>query len=139
MHAPVDNGQLMRLVTEQARHVATVATWPDGIPHNVARCLTEYAADRIPYKEDGRLQSIRRPAALILGEMSGDCKSTAVFIAGLAAAAGRRAALRFVQYPDGPSWYSHVYAVVDGTPCDPLQGYNVETPYLRKRDETISL
>lgn len=139
MRAPVDNAALMDAVTEQARQVATNCNWPHGQPDQVGAALTTYTAHRIPYKEDRRTQSIRRPAALVHGEMSGDCKSTAIFIGGLAAAAGCSVVLRFVQYPEGPTWYSHVYAVVNGTPCDPLQGYAVEIPYLRKRDTVISL
>lgn len=139
MRAPVDNSELRTLVVAQARHVASAITWPKGIPDQVARSLCDYCEQRIPYVIDGALQSIRRPAALVVGQMSGDCKSTAIFIAGMAAAAGRASVVRFVQYRDGPRWYSHVYAVVDGVACDPLQGYAQESDYLRNEDATVSI
>lgn len=132
----VTNGELRRLVVEQAERVAARGAW-SAVPGNVGRALCEYVADAVPYVEDGAVQSIRLPSALVLGGMSGDCKSTAVFVGGLAAAAGRAVVLRFVQYPTGPAWLSHVYAVVDGVACDPLQGYGVEAPFARSEDVAI--
>lgn len=140
MRGRASNARLRALVTAQAREVARSVHWSAGVPRgNVGAKLCAYVADCIPYREDGALQSVRRPAVLVLGGLSGDCKSTAIFIGGLAAAAGCRAVLRFVQYPDGPTWYSHVYAVVDGVACDPLQGYAVEAAYLRCVDEPVNL
>lgn len=128
----------VRLETvRQARDVAHSVRWarmPDRAM--VPTLLHHYAAHRIPYTADGNLQSIRRPAAIVGAGMTADCKSTAVFIGGLGAAAGCDVRLRFVEYAGTP-WLSHVYAIIDGTACDPLQQFGAELPYIRAEDHPI--
>lgn len=140
MHAPdASNKRIRREVVAQARAVATSTDWPEPLPRNdIPRVLWAYCKERVPYFEQGDVQSIRRPAALVEDGLSADCKSTAVFIAGLAASAGCSSVVRFAQYPDRP-WLSHVYAIVDGVVCDPLLPFGSEEPYIRKEDHTIQM
>lgn len=130
----VSNLDVRLEVVRQARDVSRSVTWarlPDRAM--VPTLLHHYVARKIPYVADGGLQSIRRPAALIGAGMSGDCKSTAVFIAALGRAAGCDAIIRFVEYPGTP-WLSHVYALLDGVACDPLQKFGSELTYIRAED-----
>jgi hypothetical protein len=137
MRAPADNARLRAVIVEQAKDVSRTCKWSAGRPQDPGAVLCRYVMERIPYVEDGRVQSIRRPWALIAGGLSGDCKSTAVFIGGMARSAGADVVIRFVQYADGPPWLSHVYAVVDGVACDPLQGYGAEMPYIAAEDHSL--
>jgi hypothetical protein len=134
----VTNGDLRRLVVREARSAARRVGKlpPDLIPReDVPRVLHAYVVQYVPYVEDDDLQSIRRPAALVHG-YSGDCKSTAIFIGSLAKKAGCDVVLRFAAYPE-TGYFSHVYAVVDGVPVDPLLPFGHEEPYIRKEDHEL--
>lgn len=133
----VSNHALRLEVVNQARDVARTVRWA-VMPERsrVPSMLYRYVARRVPYIADGFTQRITRPAAIVGGGLTADCKSTAVFIGGLAAAAGCDVVLRFVRYPELP-WFSHVYAVVDGRAVDPLQAYGSELSYLRAEDHPI--
>lgn len=131
----VENPELRKLVVRHARQASRTVGRLDVDRLDLPFVLWRYVHDLVPYVEDGDLQSIRRPAALIFG-MSGDCKSTAVFIGSLAKAAGADVVIRFAEYPGTP-WYSHVYAVVDGTVADPLLEFGAEQPYLRCEDHDL--
>lgn len=135
----VSNPDIRRRVVKEARNVARSVRWakmPDR--EAVPRMLHEYLTDRVPYVEQGSVQSIRRPAALVGGRMSADCKSTAVFAAGLGAAAGCDVVVRFAQYP-GRAWLSHVYAIVDGVVVDPLLPFGSEDRFDAHEDHTIQM
>lgn len=135
----VGNIDIRREVVKQARNVATTVRWP-VMPDraDVPAMLHRYLVEHVPYREQETVQSIRRPAALVAGAMDADCKSTAVFAAGLAAAAGCEAIVRFAQYP-GTDWFSHVYAIIDGTVCDPLLPFGTEQAYISREDHPISM
>jgi len=117
--APVNNGQLVDVVTRVARSAAAAAHWPDTMdPEQAARIAWQYVREQTRYYPDRGDQYVRTPRAFIR-ERIGDCKTTAVFIASLARAAGHDAALKFVVLP-GRKHYGHVYAMVDGVAFDPL-------------------
>ena len=133
----VSNHALRLEVVTQARNVAGNVRWavqPERA--RVPAMLYEYVSRHVPYVADAFTQRITRPAAIVGGGLTADCKSTAVFIGGLAAAAGCDVVLRFVRYRELP-WFSHVYAVVDGRAVDPLQAFGSELPYLRTEDHPI--
>lgn len=113
------NGGFVQMTTAAAKHAARVVRWPDTLPADDAPFMAwELIRARTWYERDRGGQWVRLPSALIRDRV-GDCKSTAVTIAALAAAAGWPVVLRFVGYRDRP-YLSHVYAVVDGVPVDPL-------------------
>lgn len=121
------NAQLVRAVTDAARKAAAATHWPDPPDRErVPELLHAYINERTRYKAERSTQVIRWPSALVRLRV-GDCKSTAVFIAALSAAAGCRAALVFIKQAGQP-YYSHVYAVVDGVPVDPLLPLGQEAP-----------
>lgn len=132
----VTNADLVRLVTDTARQAAQRMTWPRQLPRkNAARLLWRYMRQVVKYKaEPPSDQVVRFPSATVK-QRKGDCKSSAVFIAAAARAAGHQAALRFVQQRS-PYW-SHVYAVVDGVPVDPLLPFGTEVVYSRKLDKPL--
>jgi len=133
------NDDIRREVIRQARDVARLTSWEASIPRkDIPFVLWKYLRDHVPYFEQGYVQSIRRPRALVEDELTADCKSTAVFAAGLAAAAGCDAVVRFAQYP-GKDWFSHVYAIVDGKVCDPLLDFDREDPYVCAEDHTVAM
>ena len=128
----VSNGDLVRLTVKAARMAARRMRWPRQLPReDAARLLWRYVKGRVKYRAEGpHEQTVRLPSATVK-ERRGDCKSSAVFIAAGAKAAGHRAALRFVKQGGGAYW-SHVYAVVDGVPVDPLLSFGSE---VRHTDE----
>lgn len=132
----VTNADLVRLVTTAARNAAKRMTWPRGLDRDqAARMLWQYMRQRVKYgAEPPSGQVVRYPSATVK-QRKGDCKSSAVFIASAARAAGHRAALRFVKQR-APHW-SHVYAVVDGVPVDPLLPFGTEVVYSRKMDQPV--
>lgn len=90
-----------------------------------------YAARQVEYVPENGTQVIRAPWVTV-DQGRGDCKSTAVLIASMCAAAGRRVDLKFIDYEGANrEHWAHVYALVDGTPCDPLLPYGEEFPYIR--------
>jgi hypothetical protein len=130
VRADADTWSLVYDVTDAARTAARFVEWPDLLPRTDAPELAHaLAALEVQYKADTADQTIRMPWRVI-GER-GDCKSTAVLIASLCAAAGHRVQLKFLQYEPGPAWWQHVFAVVDGVPVDPLLPYGRQFPYFR--------
>jgi len=117
--APVNNSQLVEVVTRVGRASAADARWPDNLNANDAAFIAwQYVRQRSRYYPDRGDQYVRTPRAFVR-EGIGDCKTTAVFIAAMAHAAGHRAALKFVTLP-GRRHFGHVYAMVDGVAFDPL-------------------
>lgn len=127
---------LVHDVTEAARMSAAALEWPRGIPSkDAARIMHGVAADVRYVAEDG-VQMIRAPWITIQHGRA-DCKSTAVLIAAMCKAAGRRVQLKFLQYEPGPTHWAHVYAVVDGVPADPLLDFGNEFPYFSAHTVTV--
>lgn len=123
-------------VTEAAQVSADYCKWPSGIPkRDAARIMHGYAAAQRYVAEDGT-QYIRAPW-ITMEHGRADCKSTAVLIAAMCKAAGRRVHLKFLQYEEGPTHWAHVFAVVDGVPVDPLLPFGEEFPYLRHHIRTV--
>lgn len=140
LHAgKVWNGDLVKWVTLAARAAVRSMRWPDQLPaEDAPRIVHQYIRERIRYKaEPPSDQVVRLPSATVK-EGVADCKSTAVFIAGAAAAAGHHVVLRFIKQNGGPAW-SHVYAVVDGVPVDPLMRYGAEAVSSQAKDVPLTL
>ena len=129
----VDN---LRLARDVYYHATVAARWVGGIPGWNSEQIHDWVQRTIKYREDTdpNNQRLRMPWATVQ-EGAGDCKSTAILIAALAAASGRRAALRFVDQR-GEGW-DHVYAIVDGIPMDPLLSAGKEVDYLCRYDIKI--
>ena len=132
------NGDLVKWVTHAARAAVRSMRWPAALDAERApRIVHQYIRQRIRYKaEPPSDQVVRLPSATVKQRVA-DCKSTAVFIAGAAAAAGHRVALRFIKQNGGPAW-SHVYAVVDGVPVDPLLRYGSEAVSSQRKDVPLN-
>lgn len=132
-----DNGDLVAMTVRAARIGARSLQWPAALNRaDAARIAHAYAQDVVEYvREDGD-QLIRLPWRTV-ADGQGDCKSLAVLVASLCAAAGRRVVLRFVAFP-GEDWYGHVYAVVDGVPNDPELDFGEECVYSHRIDRRIA-
>lgn len=118
----VGNAGLVQIVTTTANAVKDRVPWPLVLPaEDAARIAWQYVRQRTRYDADKGTQYVLTPWAFVRSGV-GDCKTTAVFIATLARAAGHRAALRFIAHP-GRDHFGHVFAVVDGVPVDPLLPY----------------
>jgi hypothetical protein len=91
--------------------------------------LHAFVQDHIVYDADldPDLQRIRMPWRTLLDEVT-DCKSSAIFIGGLSLAQGHQVAITFIDEHGAGHW-GHVYAVVDGIPCDPLLAYGQESSH----------
>lgn len=89
------------------------------------RTCVEYIPEDDPFG-----QVVRLPWVTVQ-EGRADCKSQAVFIAGLCAASGCQAAIRFIQEPTR-SYLNHVYAIINGRAVDPLLAYGQEASYIRQ-------
>lgn len=114
-----DNATLIREIHRAAREAARLVHWPAGLPRDRARELVHrYLSRYSRYFEEGELQVIRLPRALVLHGQH-DCKSSAVFAFALLRAAGYPVVLRFIKQPSRP-WWSHVYVVAGGVAVDPL-------------------
>ena len=112
------------MVVDAARIAARSTKWPPGLRRD-PRLIHRYLVERVRYRaEPPSRQVVRLPSATVK-QRRGDCKSTAVFVVGTMAAAGRKVALRFIKQ-NGDGHYSHVYALVDGVPVDPLLPYGRE-------------
>jgi len=130
--ARVDNEKLVRMITGAARAAARNVAWNDRIPAGrLPGALHRYVRTRTRYSAEQGEQIIRRPNAFRVLRV-GDCKTTAVFIAALAAADGRRVELAFTK-SNGEPWYSHVYAIVDGVVVDPLLSLGQEVPFTGRK------
>ncbi len=123
-----DNSDLVRLTTRATRTAWPRIVWPNELPKkDAARIAHAYAQGVVQYEREDADQLIRMPWRTV-ADGRGDCKSLAVLVASLCAAAGRSVSLRFVAYP-GEDWYGHVYAVVDGVPVDPELDFGKEVLY----------
>lgn len=114
-----DNGTLIREIHRVARDAVRLVRWPAGLPRERARELVHaYLSEHSTYFEEGELQVIRYPRALVVQGVH-DCKSSAVFAFAMLRAAGYPVVLRFIRQPSRP-WWSHVYVVAGGVAVDPL-------------------
>ena len=132
-----DNDTLVKWTVKATRDAWPCIEWPASIPRqDAARIAHSFAQDVVQYyREDGD-QLIRMPWRTV-EDGEGDCKSLAVLVASLCAAAGRRVSLRFVSYP-GEDWFAHVYAIVDGVPVDPELHFSEEVIHSHRLDVHIA-
>lgn len=132
-----DNAWLVRQTTKAARTAWPLLELPRDLftREDAARVAYAFARDQVQYiREDGD-QLIRYPWRT-LADGRGDCKSLAVLIASICAAAGCRVDLAFVAY-EGEDWYGHVFAVVDGVAVDPELQFGDEVLYSHRIDKRI--
>lgn len=129
------NDDLITHTLTAARIAGRAIVWPEGVDKaRAGRIAHAFAQQAVRYvREDG--DQLTRMPWRTLADGRGDCKSLSVLVAALALAAGRSVGMRYVQYA-GDDHYGHVYAVVDGAPCDPELGYGQEVSYWRKLDIT---
>jgi len=115
-----------------AQKSAECVSWPVNIPRrNAGEVMHSLTAEEVQYIEEKGKQTIRAPW-ISIRHGRGDCKSTAVLIAAMCKAAGRRVELKFLEYDStGGDHWAHVFAVVDGIACDPLLPYGREYPHVR--------
>jgi hypothetical protein len=99
------------------------------------RSCWEFLRHCIAYVPEYEDQMIRMPWRTIKDGRA-DCKSQSVFTAAVCHAAGCNVELRIVQL-HGDEHFGHVYAIVDGTPVDPLLPYGTEVSYIGS--ETIPI
>jgi len=127
-----DTWSLVEDVTFAARVGARNCEWPDTIRRKYAgETMHAFAATEVEYMAENGTQVIRAPWVTVM-QRRGDCKSTAVLIASMCAAAGRDVRLKFLDYEgEAREHWAHVYAVVDGRACDPLLPYGEEFTYIR--------
>lgn len=131
------NGTLVRWCVEAVRHAWPRIHWPQTISRaDAARLVHAYARAMVRYEREDGDQLIRMPWRTVADGV-GDCKSLAVLVASLCAAAGCRVALRFVRF-ENENWYGHVYAVVDGVVVDPELHFGEEVLYSSRKDVTIT-
>jgi len=115
----VSNLELIGEICRAAVEALPLVSWPASLPAADAPSLVHrWLRDHSQYKEEGALQVVRLPRALVVQRLH-DCKSSAVFAASLLRAAGYPVALRFVKQPERP-WWSHVYVMAGGFAVDPL-------------------
>ena len=134
----VTNGQLVQLVTKAARMAVGTMRWPQELPREKApEIIHHYLRRHVRYfAEPPSMQVVRLPSATVK-QRQADCKSTAVFLVAAAHAAGYPVALRFIRQ-GGRKAYSHVYAVVDGVPVDPLMPFGQEPVSSGRKDININ-
>jgi hypothetical protein len=127
----VDNNGLARAVVYAVMCAAEFVNAPDfDDPYQLHQFLREriqYSADMDP-----DWQLLRMPWRTTTDGTT-DCKSSAIFIGGLAYAAGHHVVIRFTD-EFGTGQWNHVYAIVNGIACDPLLPYGVEPPAMRTCD-----
>lgn len=121
------NDVLIREIVRAAGEAVPLVRWPRGLDRAKARELVHaYLSQHSTYDEEGDLQIIRLPRALVVTGVH-DCKSSAVFAYAMLRAAGYRCALRFIKQP-ARGWWSHVYVMADGVAVDPLLSLGHEAP-----------
>lgn len=131
------NGTLVRWCVDAVREAWPRIAWPDAVSRrNAARLVHAYAQTAVRYEREDGDQLIRMPWRTVADGV-GDCKSLAVLVASLCAAAGCRVTLRFVRF-QGEDWYGHVYAVVDGVAVDPELHFGEEVVHSSRKDVTIT-
>lgn len=122
-----DNAGLVRAVCNAARDAVRCVRWREAPDlDRLPELLHTYINTRTRYRPEGGTQVIRYPSAFVR-EGVGDCKSTAVFVAALGAAAGCRATVVFIRQAGRP-YFSHVFATLDGMTVDPLLPLGTEAP-----------
>lgn len=132
----VCNEGLQQVIVATARGSVGRLQWPDELPRSAAREMCHaYVQERTTYSAEDADQYVRTPWAFVRDGI-GDCKSTAIFIGCMCAAAGWDVRLRFVRY-HGADHYGHVYAVVGGVPVDPLLAIGAECVHLQAKDVWI--
>lgn len=130
------NADLVRDVMDAARHSARRLSWPQSIPTELAgEVMHDLSRREVEHISEDGDQLIRMPWRTLADGIA-DCKSNAILIGAMCAAAGRNVVLRFVQY-EGDDWYGHVYAVVDGVPVDPQLDYGDEVLYCAHLDQRL--
>lgn len=133
----VTNGQLVQMVTKAAQMAAGRMRWPAQLPRERApEIIHTYLRRHVRYKaEPPAMQVVRLPSATVKQRVA-DCKSTAVFLVSALHAAGWPVQLRFIKQGGRGAW-SHVYALADGLPVDPLLPFGQEPVYSATKDITI--
>lgn len=104
--------------------VALMPAIPGLCRRSAPRIAWQYLRDRVAYIPELGDQYVRMPWRT-MSDGRADCKSQAVFVAGLCGPVGCAVDMRFVMLPDAVH-LGHVYAVVDGIPVDPLLPYGHE-------------
>ena len=97
------NDDLITHTLTAVRIAGRAIVWPEGVDKaRAGRIAHAFARQAVRHvREDGD-QLTRMPWRTLL-DGRGDCKSLAVLVAALCAAAGRSVALRYVAYP-GEDW-----------------------------------
>lgn len=133
----VTNGELVQMVTKAARMATGRMRWPAGLPrHRAPQIIHAYLRNHVRYyAEPPSMQVVRMPSATVK-QRQADCKSTAVFLVAALHAAGHQVALRFIRQ-GGRKAYSHVYALADGRPVDPLLPFGQEPLSSGRKDIPI--
>jgi hypothetical protein len=129
----VDNNALARTVIYAVNTARDIYAGMDCDPYQLHQFLHKkiiYDADLDP-----EYQRLRFPWRTIADGVT-DCKSSAIFIGGLAAAAGHHTVIVFTDEKGSGSW-GHVYAVINGIACDPLLPYGVHPNYVNRVGVTI--
>lgn len=122
-----DNAGLVRAVRNAARDAVRLVRWREAPDlDRLPELLHRYVNERTRYRPEKSTQVIRYPSAFVR-QAVGDCKSTAVFIAAMGAAAGCRATVVFIRQGGRP-YFSHVFATLDGVTVDPLLPLGTEAP-----------
>lgn len=125
------------LVDEVVAHARVFADMIVGVPVFDGEATHAYLVEHVTYTPDDDLKAqLLRAPWRTASEGRADCKSYAIFIAALAKSAGDRVCLRFIDEV-GVGAYTHVYAIVNGTPIDPLEPYGSEIPHVAARDVCI--
>lgn len=101
---------------------------------NEAKKVFDFLLKEIQYSADGDLQKILKPNALIKYGVA-DCKSFALFAAGILANLGYEITLRYAGYEPGSNLLNHVYVISDGVIVDPVyRVFNSEKPFSINQD-----
>jgi len=133
------NGDIIRTIhssfstaVEQTKHIAPQFKGADALES--AAKVYRYLRSGIRYKRDpAKYQDIRLPARLVK-DGYGDCKSFALFAAGVMANLGYPVTFRYVSYGSDPV-PSHVYIVADGVVLDGVYKlFNTQLPFTHKYD-----
>ena len=108
-----------------------------GLPRDQAAAMCHrFLKEFVEYVPDMGHQMVRMPWRTV-EDGEADCKSQAVFVAAMCGASGCRVSLRFVRWA-GEDYFGHVYAMVDGSPCDPLCDLGAEDPFAQCIDVPIT-
>lgn len=126
----VDNPQLVDDVVRGARYAVRVTRGGLSRASAARECWNFIRACTV-YREDGPDAQIIRMPWRFVADGVGDCKSQAIYTAGVCANSGCDVQLAFATLP-GDDEPGHVYAIVDGVVCDPLLHFGEEVSYIRR-------